>query len=472
MMDHLLAAWMCGLIEASKLRHVFDRAGPWTPDRKLRLLFAGYNGARNTGADVRVDGMVRQIRHVLGPDHVDLSVLTLDPSLTNGYFADARQVVLPKIFPPFLFREVPRHDGVVACEGSMFKSKFADALAVMMIGALGLASAHNRIAVGYGGEAGKMNRVPRWMTRRYCSQSLVIARSDESREILADLGVPCEVGTDTAWTFEPAGPEYGEAQFRKAGWTGEPVLVLCPINPFWWPVKASLLKGVARLFGGFKKSHYASLYFHRSGRDVDQAYDRYLSAIARAVEAFRKRQKVFVACVAMERLDTDAGGRVAAKLGGAPVFSSNDHDMYQLVSIARRATWMVSSRYHGIVTTMPGGVVSAGITMDERIRNLMRQRGQEHLFLEVDDPDLEARLGQVLDTLARDADAIRDGIGRTVVEHLKEMARMGARFEEHVRSRHPGFPTRGGVRPWHDYLPPLSPTLHPLLERYERAASP
>ena len=232
MMDHLLAAWMCSLIEASRMRHVFDARGPWEPGRKLRLLFAGYNGARNTGADVRVDGMVRQIGHVLGPDQVDLSVLTLDPSLTKGYFAGARQVVLPKIFPPFLFREVPRHDGVVACEGSMFKSKFADALAVMMIGALGLASAHNRIAVGYGGEAGKMNRVPKWMTRRYCRRSLVIARSEESREILADLGVPCEVGTDTAWTFEPAGPEYGEAQLRKAGWSGEPVLVLCPINPF------------------------------------------------------------------------------------------------------------------------------------------------------------------------------------------------------------------------------------------------
>ena len=32
------------------------------------------------------------------------------------------------IFPPFLFREVRKYDGVIACEGSMFKSKFANAL--------------------------------------------------------------------------------------------------------------------------------------------------------------------------------------------------------------------------------------------------------------------------------------------------------------------------------------------------------
>ena len=45
------------------------------------------------------------------------------------------------IFPPFLFSTVRKYDGVVACEGSMFKSKFANALSIMTIGALGIAAA-------------------------------------------------------------------------------------------------------------------------------------------------------------------------------------------------------------------------------------------------------------------------------------------------------------------------------------------
>jgi len=45
------------------------------------------------------------------------------------------------VYPPFLFREVRQNHGVIACEGSMFKSKFANALTTMMIGSLGLASA-------------------------------------------------------------------------------------------------------------------------------------------------------------------------------------------------------------------------------------------------------------------------------------------------------------------------------------------
>ena len=60
-----------------------------------------------------------------------------------------------------------------------------------------------------------------------------------------------------------------------------------------------------------------------------------------------------------------------------PVLTSEDYNMYQLVSILRACRMMVSSRYHGIVTSMPALVPSAGITMDERIRNLMHERGHQ-----------------------------------------------------------------------------------------------
>ena len=56
---------------------------------------------------------------------------------------------------------------------------------------------------------------------------------------------------------------------------------------------------------------------------------------------------------------------------------------------------MVSSRYHGIVTCDAGAGPSAGVTMDERIRNLMRERGHQDLLLTVDDPELEAKLAAI-----------------------------------------------------------------------------
>ena len=79
------------------------------------------------------------------------------------------------------------------------------------------------------------------MCARYCRRSLIITRNEESQEVLSRLGVPSEAGTDTAWTFEPHPPEYGRKVLADAGWDGRtPVLALCPINPFWWPVKPSI----------------------------------------------------------------------------------------------------------------------------------------------------------------------------------------------------------------------------------------
>ena len=123
----------------------------------------------------------------------------------------------------------------------MFKSKFANALSAMMIGSLGMASAQNKLSVGYGAEAGHMDPLLAAMCGRYCSDSLVITRNVASRAILRDRGIPTELGTDTAWTFEPHGPDYGQKVLRDAGWDGvQPVLAVCPINPFCWPVKASV----------------------------------------------------------------------------------------------------------------------------------------------------------------------------------------------------------------------------------------
>ena len=471
MMDLVLEAWVGGSIELAKLKWILGGGKPWHPGERLKLLFAGYNGTRNTGADVRVEEMLRQLRHLLGADRVEFSVMSQNFARTQGYFAGTRQVKLPDVFPSFLGREIPRHDGVVACEGSMFKSKFANALTTMMIGSLGIAAAMNKLSVGYGAEAGNMDPMLQSMVRWFCQDSLIITRNEESMDVLRKLGVSTELGTDTAWTFEPLGPEYGEKVLREAGWDGStPVLVVCPINPFWWPVKASVFKLAARtLAGAYKDTQYRTVYFHTWGAKEAAAYEHYLGSMARAVDAFRQRHAVKVVLVAMERLDAKACRQLAERLGGVPVLTSDDYDMYQLVGILRACHYMVSSRYHGIVTAMPALVPSAGVTMDERIRNLMRERGHQHLLLEVDEPELETKLLEILETLPRDADALREGIGRTVTRNLKLMARMGVFFERHLQRRCPEFPVRSGVYSWEDYLPPLSPTLRSLLETYEMA---
>ena len=96
MTDLLLETWVSGLIELNKFEWMLGAGHAWQSGTKLKLLFAGYNGTRNTGSDVRVEEMIRQIRRILGDENLALSVMSQNFDLTRGYFGDAQQVHLPR----------------------------------------------------------------------------------------------------------------------------------------------------------------------------------------------------------------------------------------------------------------------------------------------------------------------------------------------------------------------------------------
>ncbi len=296
MTDFLLVAWVSALIAMARVNWMLGRGQRWKPGEKLRLLFAGYNGTRNTGSDVRVNEMLHQIRHVLGASNVDFSVMTQDFNRTKGYFEGTRQVHLPDMFPPFLYSEVRKNHGVIACEGSMFKSKFANALTTMMIGSLGMASAENKLSVGYGGEAGHMDPLIKNMCARYVSESLVITRNVESQRLLRSLGI--HGGTRHRHRLDLSSrtlrPTLKKFCAKPAGMAQTPILVICPIHPFVWPVKASIAKYAARVTtGAYKDSQYRTVYFHESGHEVERRFNHYISGITNATKAFLQRHQCF-----------------------------------------------------------------------------------------------------------------------------------------------------------------------------------
>ncbi|MEY4513289.1 MAG: hypothetical protein RLZZ450_5411, partial [Pseudomonadota bacterium] len=183
--DRALQMVVDGLIEAAGARYALDQSpAKYRPGAPLKLFFAGYGGTRNTGADVRVEEMIRQVRHVLGDDELELTISTVDPALTAGYFRVTKQVEIPMVFPKFLFDECPKHHGVIACEGSMFKSKFASALTTYMAGALGMANAEGKVSVGYGAEAGEMAPSLRRFVEKHCKNSFVMCRNEPSRGVI------------------------------------------------------------------------------------------------------------------------------------------------------------------------------------------------------------------------------------------------------------------------------------------------
>ncbi len=468
--DNVLMEVMNGFIEGVAMKRALgvDQEN-WEPGKPLKLCLAGYVGTRNTGADVRVEEMIRQFRHVVGDDDLELTIMSVNKARTAGYFRTVRQVELPVVFPKFLYEECPKHHGVIACEGSMFKSKFANALSTMMAGALGIAGVEDKLAVGYGAEAGAMTPALRDFVKKHCKPALVQCRNNPSREVLGRLGVRTTGGTDTAWTFDPAPRERGEELLRAQGWDGkQKIIVICPINPFWWPVKPDIGKAVAQgLVGQYKREHYRSFYYHHSSEDADLKYDTYLQGIADGLERFLAEEDAFTILVGMERVDRQSAEALAERLDvKPPMFISDDYDMFDMVSVLRCCSAMISSRFHAVVTSMPGLVPSGGITMDERIRNLMNDRGHPELFVEVDEEQLDEKVYAMLRRLWDDGEQISEDIARVIPQQFKLMGQMGIDFMDEVQRVYPEFPRKDLGNDPLAHLPPLSPYLQGILEKY------
>lgn len=469
--DALLQEAMASLIETLRAKEALGLTREqWRPGKPLKLILAGYVGARNTGADVRVEEMIRQFRAIFTDDALELTMMTLNLEKTAGYFRGARQIKMPKVFPKFLFDECPKHHGVVACEGSMFKSKFASALSTMMAGALGLAAVEGKLSVGYGAEAGTMDDSLRDFVEKYCADSLVLCRNEASRSVLEGLGIRHAGGADTAWTFDPASPQRGAELLRHAGWDGrKKILILCPINPFWWPVRPDLMKALAwKFLGEYKKEHNASIYFHHRSDESDRRYAQYLDSLAVAANVFSREQNLFTVLVGMEELDRRACEDLSSRLTiPAPQFISDEHDMFDLVSVLRQGSFLVSSRFHAVVTSMPGQVPSIGITMDERLRNLLYDRGTPEYLLKVDEENLGEKLLTLLRRIDGASEQVSDTLGRFIPSQLRLMGQMGIDLSREISRIYPEFPRRNVPEHWENFLPPLPPLVERLMNQYE-----
>lgn len=465
------------LLAERRLLTAAGKGRPRQPGQPLKLLLAGYAGAGNIGSDIRVHETIRQLLAFFPPQSLDIGLVIVNPALAADPFLGVRKLELT-YGPAFFFEQCAEHDGVVACEGSLFKSNFSDIMAMLMVGSLGLALAEDKLAVGYGAEAGEMSARLLDFTKRECRGAWIACRNEPSRTALTALGLRAAAGADPAWTFEPASPERGGEILRGAGWDGRlPVLGICPINPFWWPVRIDLEKARALSERGeYRELHYGSVFFHHHSEETERRYRTYLNALAGAVTAWQRERHVFPVIVGMELVDRYACEHLAERLAlegrRPPVLVSDGRNAHEIVSVLRSCSSLVSSRFHAIVASMPAQVPSAGLAMDERVANLLDSRGHRHLLVSVEDEGLEEKLVSLLRLLDADRERIADGIGCAVAEQVRRMGLMGMGLVEEVRRVYPAVSPRADLAPtWEAHLPSLPASLLRLLERHPPSAA-
>jgi polysaccharide pyruvyl transferase WcaK-like protein len=470
-LDEYLAAGADDAVLLRQLREIIKNSSYTVPERApgtpLRLLLAGYNGGGNTGADVRVAEMIRQLRAILGRENVQIGLIAAGETLPLELADEIRPELNGDYLPDFLERTCPRYDGVIACEGSMFKSNFSTSLAAFMAASLGIASASGRLAVGYGAEAGRMEPGIRQFVADLGQGPLVLCRNAESRTLLDGLGLRTGEGADTAWTYQALPEPQMRQRLRMLGVGQRPLLVICPVNPFWWPVRPDLAMAQAlELLGTHRELHYASVLFHADSEEIRRSYAAYLNAIADAAAQWKRENQGSVLIIGMDRVDRQACRDLAARFDTPPpVVQSGDVSPAAIVGMLRAADLLLSSRFHAIVTSMQAGVPTVGISMDERINNLLGAGENDRRLLRADSPDLAA---QVLPAL-RYAQAERESIGAAaqafVAGQLRAMGEMGRRFADEVLRFYPDAKTPASNAGWDAYLPSMHPELHALLER-------
>jgi polysaccharide pyruvyl transferase WcaK-like protein len=440
----------------------------WSPGEKLKILLVGYNGKRNTGADVRVCEMVKQYYRILGEDKIEITVMTLDTEMTEVYFKPpTNQFQFSTIFFKDLLEACDHHHMVVLCEGSTLKSKFANALTLFFCEAAGVMKKQGKPCFAYGSEAGDMDPFVKKLASDLCSDTYFIARTEESLKIVQGMGLKGHMGTDTAWTFTPAPPEWAEKELKeKTGWDGKkPILGVAIINPFWWPVSPSLMRLGKSIATRNWDYHMEKYYYFSDSPERERMFDSYVKALADSANSFCEEHDAHVVAIGMEALDLDACEKFTSMIKGPTgIFSSKFYDGFQMTSVLHKLSLLVTSRYHARVLSSTGGVPSIAVSMDERLFNIFSECGHvDDYYLKTDDPKLGENLIKTMEKCWANRQQVSNEIKTTIPGYLKTMSEMGKFFREWVVKECPGIKLGPEPEDWLGYLPELNDKLKAMV---------
>jgi polysaccharide pyruvyl transferase WcaK-like protein len=454
-MDNLIA-WG---VEGTTALATLPKFDTWCKGKKLKILLVGYNGKRNTGADVRVAEIVRQFNKVLGEDNIEITVPTLNPDLTKVYFdRDAKLSKLDTIFFKDVLDMCSSNHIAVISEGSTLKSQFANALTLYFCEAAGVMKKQGKPCLAYGSEAGRMDDFVKNLAAKMCDETYFIARTDASLKIIESMGLKGHVGADTAWTFPPAEKSWIEKELRdKAGWDGKkPVVGVACIDPWSYPVRPNVSKTLKAAWTHNWENHYEKVYFFTAS-ERNGKYPAYLKGLAEGVNGFVKEHDVLPVIVGMDWTDLDACTDLQRLIDGKPhIFSSRFYDGYQMTAALHSLSMLITSRYHARVLSMTGGVPSIAVSLDERLYNIYNECGQlDDYYLKTDEPDLGAKLSPMMEKIWENREQVSADILHQLPRYLKQVADMGEFFRGYVEENFKGIELAPEPSDWLGYLPEL-----------------
>jgi len=439
-----------------------------TSDEPWRPLFLGYGGTGNTGADVRLIESIRHFNHLFS--HFEPTVMVSSPVEMPEAFSCINTLAPDGYFPDQLAEQVPRHDGVIIYEGSLYTSTFSDDLAMRFLSGLAMACACQQPAIAFGVQVDKMSdRLKAFLPETLPSQ--VLCRSHGSQTYAAHYNLRHQSGGDSAWTFAPPGSGQAFEWLQQQGWDGEqPVVAICPVNPFCWPVKSDPVRFAALAFDeSSQKTHHSGLYFFNDNDKEQEQYTNYLEKLSGALQSRLKQFNAFPLFIPMEPVDRPVCHDLAQHFGKADITSSPIAENLSLslrISLLQSASLVVSSRYHGALLALAAGTPVVGISIDNRIPDLFKEFEIDENWLCPTDHQFSEKLNGIITRCWSRREHFASHVSPHIADQLKRIAEMGRKTATELSRYRPDILKQKPDDPWQAFLPPLSGHQQQLLSDY------
>jgi polysaccharide pyruvyl transferase WcaK-like protein len=429
-----------------------------------RPVVVSYCGNGNLGADLRAAETIRHVRHLVPGCRPRMTVL--GRAIPFAQFDNTEQLAIDSYLPTFVKDRLVNADAVIVAEGSLFTSTFSDDLAMFFVAALAQRRRNGKPAIAFGIETDAMSARLLTFVQEHSGGCSIFCRNRDSVASMQAHGLPAMLGADPAWAYgAPGADSRALREARQTYGSDGAYVVICPVNPFWWPVRLDRQKlEVFSATGRYRDTQFNGAYFHCFDDSQRQRYEHYVQQYAAYIDWCRQRLNKVPVLLAMDGVDSvicaDINERVAIQTKVVPARASTPESIAALLG---GADFVVSNRFHAAILALLGRVPCIAVSMDGRLEALYRDMGLDDLLLRTDSIALCAELQELSTRLLEKGAAVRQTILLGHALQLRRLGEMGRALVQAVQASASHVRTLDAGLPWARYLPPLSPAMQALL---------
>lgn len=413
----------------------------------MRVLMLGYNGANNTGAEALLLADIEDVRAVLGKEAV-ITIPSLNPTNLRRYIKETpnlRIAPYSTVGLPTLRRLVKENDLVMLVEGSTYMDTWSSAMLWQYLWTTRCAFEMGKPCLAYAVDTGEIKSAfNRQLVGSEASKTtLIISRAAAAAERLRSFGVtaPIEVTADNAFNFQPDPADDGLLS-RVWPEAGDDVVGMALVDFYLWPV-------VIKPWGPKEECYKWPHYFSRSPerRYASETLARNYASLA---DSMITRYGKSVALIGMEGLDEAIVRKVhsyMARPDKARVFSSNQYNASQMVTILRSLNMLVTSRYHACVLSLAGQMPQIAVGHDLRLKTIYKEMGLfEDFFVEPYNPNLYRHLKTRIERLLENPSCVQERLSSGYNTHLRDARRNRALLKKFIQAECREWISSGAAR--------------------------